>query len=83
MWIINQKKPTTYVVKEWDEQGKLISEEAYPMHLYTLDDVIKKLEGKEEYCDIYECRYSKRINKYITIGCGWYEWNGIVWESIP
>lgn len=48
------------------------------MHLYSLEDVIEELKGREETCDIYEGRYWKERGKYITTGntyiwdaCGW------------
>lgn len=72
-------KPTTYIVLFWNEDGsEKIKEEVYPMHLYSLDDVIERLKGREEMCDIYEGRYQKDRRKYITTGktyiwdaCGW------------
>ena len=78
---MNSKKfrPTSYIVMFWNEDGtEKIKEEIYPMYLYTLDDVIDLLKGKEEICDIYEGRYLKGRGKYITTGntyiwdaCGW------------
>ena len=79
---MNSKKfrPTSYIVMFWNEDGtEKIKEEIYPMHLYTIDDVIELLKGKEETCDIYEGRYLKERGKYITTGntyiwdacCGW------------
>ena len=74
-------RPTTFLVLEWNEEGsKLLNQEAYPIHLYSFDDVIKSLEGKEDRCDIYESRFSKKRNKYITVG-NTYEWDGYKWVS--
>ena len=72
-------RPTSYIVMFWNEDGtEKIKEEIYPMHLYSLDDVIALLKGKEVTCDIYEGRYWKNRGKYITTGntyvwdaCGW------------
>lgn len=62
-------RPTTYVVRFWDEDGaECIKEEIYPMHLYSLSEVIFLLKGRESNCDIYESRYEKNLEKYITNG---------------
>lgn len=75
---MNNKKfrPTSYIVMFWNEDGtEKIKEEIYPMHLYSLDDVIAFLKGKETTCDIYEGRYWKDRGKYITTG------NAYVWDA--
>ena len=71
-------RPTTYIVMFWNEDGsEKIGEEIYPMYLYSLDDVIKKLKGREAIC-VFTRVYWKNIGKYITTGntyiwdaCGW------------
>ena len=74
-------KPTTYLVTLWNEDGsELIKEEVYPMHIFSLEDVISKLKGKENECDIYESRYHKKRGKYITNGRT-IIWNGCVWVT--
>lgn len=72
-------RPTTYIVKFWSKDGSTLTrEEFYPMHLYPLDEVISKLKGKEDVCDIYEGRYSKRCGTYIING-NTYIWDACNW----
>lgn len=72
-------KPTTYIVKFWNEDGsELIKEEVYPMHVFSLTDVIAKLKGREKECDIYECRYHKKLSRYVTNGRT-IIWDGCIW----
>lgn len=62
-------KATTYVVIFWDDtNSEILKEEAYPMHIYSFEDVVLKLKGQENKCDIYEGRFYKRRSKYITVG---------------
>ena len=76
-------RPTTYLVIFWNETGsKEIKREVYPIHLYTLDDVFKLLKGKETICDIYEVRYWKRRNYYVTVG-ETFVWDGCKWVVLP
>ncbi|EGC75540.1 hypothetical protein HMPREF0490_00739 [Lachnospiraceae bacterium 6_1_37FAA] len=49
------------------------------MYKFTLDDVIVLLKGKEETCDIYECRFWKNRGRYITTG-NTYIWDGYGWK---
>lgn len=73
------EKPTTYLVMFWNADGsECIKKEVYPMHLFSLEDVIEKLKGKESECDIYESRYHKKRNTYITNGKT-IIWNGCNW----
>lgn len=79
---MNNKKfiPTSYIVMFWNKDGsEKIGEEIYPMHLYSLEDVIEELKGREETCDIYEGRYWKNRGRYITTG-NTYFWDGCGWE---
>ena len=70
------KKPTTYVVRFWNEDGtECIKQEMYPMHIFSLNDVISKLKGKETQCDIYESRYDKGRGLYVTNG------RTIIWDD--
>lgn len=76
-------KPTTYLVIFWNKTGsKEIKREIFPMHLYTFDDVIESLKGKEEISDIYEVRYWKRRNYYVTVGKT-FVWDGCKWVVFP
>ena len=69
-------RPTTYLVKFWNENGsECVKEEAYPMHIFSLKEVIEELKGKENYCDIYESRYHKKRSRYITNG------RTIIWDG--
>ena len=53
-------KPTSYIVIFWNgDSTEKVKEEIYPMHQYSLDDVLALLKGKEVTCDIYEGRYWK------------------------
>lgn len=45
------------------------------MHIFSLEEVISKLKGKENECDIYESRYYKKRNTYITNG------KTIIWDG--
>lgn len=70
------KRPTTYLVKFWNADGsECIKEEAYPMHIFSLEEVISKLKGKESECDIYESRYHRKRSRYITNG------RTIIWDG--
>lgn len=61
--------PTTYVVSIWNEDGsEIINQEFYPIYKYSLTDVFEKLVGREHDCDIEECRFSKRRNRYHLVG---------------
>lgn len=71
-------KPTTYIVKIWDENDNYIKEETYPMHLYSLENVFEILKGKEERCDIYEGRYLKKRGKYVTTALTYF-WDKCQW----
>lgn len=72
-------RPTSYIVKFWNEDGSIqVKEDIYPMHLYSFDDVIEILKGRERTCDIHEGRYWKERCKYITTG-NTFIWNGTVW----
>ena len=74
-------KPTTYLVKFWNENGsECIKEELYPMHIFSLTEVIEKLKGKESSCDIYESRYHKERGSYITNGKT-IIWDGCQWVT--
>lgn len=80
---INKKfRPTSYIVMFWNEDGsEKIKEEIYPMHLYSFDDVITLLQGKEDTCDIYEGRYFKNKDgsgKYTVTGKT-YIWDSFKW----
>ena len=73
------KRPTTYLVKFWNEDGsEIVKEEVYSMHVFSLAEVTSKLKGKESECDIYESRYYKKRNQYITNGKT-IIWNGYNW----
>lgn len=75
------KRPTTYLVKFWNADGsECIKEESYPMHIFSLEDVISKLKGKESVCDIYESRYYKKRGAYITNGRT-IIWDGCDWAT--
>lgn len=75
------KRPTTYVVQFWNTDGsEIIKEEVYPMHIFSLEDVISKLKGKESECDIYESRYYKKRNKYLING-RIIIWDGYNWVT--
>ena len=73
-------KATTFVVKFWDENGKCIKELAFPKYKFSLNDVTSYLKGKEDTCDIYECRYDKNRSQYITNGRT-IVWNGDAWVT--
>lgn len=76
------RKPTTYVVLFWNEDdSKIVREEAYPMHIYSLEEVFLKLKGKKSKCDIYEGRYLKNRGKYITAGKT-YVWVNFSWTIL-
>lgn len=78
-----QFKPTSYVVKFWNPEGTVqTKEEVYPMHLYSLNEVIELLKGKECECDIYESRYWKRAEEYVTVGKT-FVWNSYDWIELP
>lgn len=48
------------------------------MHLFSFNDVVELLRGKEDMRDIYESRFSKRSGKYITVG-NVYTWKNGSW----
>ena len=74
-------KPTTYEVIFWNKTGtEAIKKEYYPMYLYSFDDVIDILKGKECCCDIYESRYWKHIGRYVTVGKT-FIWDGFTWTE--
>ena len=69
-------RPTTFLVKFWNKDGsKCVKEQAYPMYKFSLEDVMSELKGKESECDIYESRYHKESNRYVTNG------RTIIWDD--
>lgn len=75
----NMFKPTTYMVLFWNkDESEVVGEEVYLMHLFSFNDVVELLRGKEDMCDIYESRFSKRSGKYITVG-NVYTWKNGSW----
>lgn len=76
------EKPTTWRVLLWDcNDENVLNEVAYPMHIYSFEDVVSKLEGNLSRYDIFLSRYSKRSGKLIDVG-GYYVWNKILEEWI-
>ena len=73
-------KPTTYVAIFWDEETetKIKGKEFYPMHSYSLNDVFKKVKGREKSCCIYESRYLKDKEAYICVK-DYYEFVDSLW----
>lgn len=72
-------KPTSYIAIFWNGDGtEKVKEEIYPMHQYSLNEVIELLKGKEATCDIYEGRYWKEREEYITVGRS-YIWDAYGW----
>lgn len=84
--IVKQKRldrPSVYCVIFWNADGtKEVKREVYPMHIFTLKDVVEKLKGREAECDIYESRYFKQHGQYIANGRT-FVWNGYIWVVQP
>lgn len=75
--------PSVYLVIFWNADGsEEIKREVYPMHIFTLENVVEKLKGREMECDIYETRYYKKRSEYITNGKT-FVWDGINWVVLP
>lgn len=73
-------KPTTYLVVEYDENDKKVREIPYPKHLYSLEQVMNMYNDSRY--DIYEARYRKHRNKYVTVGDTYTFENGIGWHQL-
>ena len=75
-------KGTTYMVEVYDDKDNLVEKEYYPKHLFSLKDVFKKLKGREQDCEIYEVRFSKKLNRYKQIPNGiMCSWDGNAWVT--
>lgn len=76
-------KATTYMVEVYDDVDNLVEKEYYPKHLFSLKDIFKKLEGREQDYEIYEVRFSKKLNRYKQIPfTETYTWTGERWTTV-
>ena len=76
----NNLRPTSYILRFYDENGSEVKSEAYPMHKYSLDDMFSSVKGKESTCDIWLGRYHKKRRKYIATELA-YIWENGQWVN--